>query len=117
MPPGYRAIVADNGSTDASAAIAAEWGALVVPAAPRGFGAACHAGLLAATADIVCFMDADASLDPADLPRVVSLVADAPPDAGLDTGRPIEAAADRIGADGLRADPVDAAHTAAARTD
>ena len=45
MPAGYRAIVADNGSTDPSAAIAAEWGALVVPAAPRGFGAAAHAGL------------------------------------------------------------------------
>src|SRR5690349_9348075 len=74
MPPGYRAIVADNGSTDASAAIAAEWGALVVPAAPRGFGAAAHAGLLAATDDVVCFMDADGSLDPRQLPRVAEPV-------------------------------------------
>jgi glycosyltransferase involved in cell wall biosynthesis len=40
----------------------------------RGFGAACHAGLLAATGDLVCFMDADASLDPAQLPRVTELV-------------------------------------------
>lgn len=30
----------------------------------RGFGAACHAGLSAATADVVCFCDCDASLDP-----------------------------------------------------
>jgi len=37
----------------------------------RAFGAACAAGLLAATADVVCFLDADASLDPAQLPRVV----------------------------------------------
>ena len=32
--------------------------------APPGFGAACFAGLVAATAGVVCFMDADGSLDP-----------------------------------------------------
>ncbi|HEV7931814.1 MAG TPA: glycosyltransferase family 2 protein [Actinomadura sp.] len=74
MPDGYRAIVADNGSTDGSAEIAAAHGAHVVHEPRRGFGAACHAGLLAATSDIVCFVDADASLDPADLPRVVNLL-------------------------------------------
>jgi glycosyltransferase involved in cell wall biosynthesis len=74
MPAGYRAIVVDNGSTDGSAEIAAVNGALVVREDRRGFGAACHAGLLAATGDIVCFMDADASLDPAELPRVVALL-------------------------------------------
>ena len=36
----------------------------------RGFGSACYAGLLAATHDVVCFMDCDGSLDGADLPRV-----------------------------------------------
>jgi glycosyltransferase involved in cell wall biosynthesis len=71
MPPGYRPIVADNGSSDGSADVARAAGALVVDAAVRGFGAACAAGLLAATADVVCFLDADASLDPAQLPRVV----------------------------------------------
>ena len=75
MPEGYRAIVADNGSTDGSQEIAASYGAQVVPASPRGFGAACHAGLLAATSDIVCFMDADSSLDPQQLPRVVAALA------------------------------------------
>ncbi len=75
MPNGYRPIVADNGSTDGSAAVAASYGARVVYVAQRGFGAACHAGLLAASSDIVCVMDADASFDPGDLPRVTDPVA------------------------------------------
>jgi glycosyltransferase involved in cell wall biosynthesis len=74
MPAGYRPIVVDNGSTDASAAVAAEFEALVVSEPRRGFGAACFAGLLAAEADVVCFMDCDGSLDPADLPGVVALL-------------------------------------------
>lgn len=72
LPPGYRAIVADNGSTDGSRSVAQSLGARVVDARPKGFGAACHAGLLAATDDIVCFLDADGSLDPQQLPRVVA---------------------------------------------
>ncbi|HEY2715177.1 MAG TPA: glycosyltransferase family 2 protein [Solirubrobacterales bacterium] len=74
MPHGYRPIVVDNGSTDGSAAIAAERGALVVCEPRRGFGAACWAGLGAADAEVVCFMDCDGSLDPADLPTVVGLL-------------------------------------------
>jgi glycosyltransferase involved in cell wall biosynthesis len=77
MPGGYRPIVVDNGSTDGSGDVAAACGAKVVHEPRRGFGAACHAGLLAATGDIVCFMDADASLDPAELPNVVALLRDA----------------------------------------
>ncbi|MEV4257591.1 glycosyltransferase family 2 protein [Spirillospora sp. NPDC049652] len=72
MPSGYVPIVVDNGSTDASAEIAARHGARVVHAPRRGFGEACHTGLLAATAETVCFMDADASLDPRDLPLLVT---------------------------------------------
>ena len=74
MPAAFHPIVADNGSTDASASIAVEHGATVVRVPQRGFGAACHAGLVAATSDIVCFMDADASLDPGDLPQVADPV-------------------------------------------
>jgi glycosyltransferase involved in cell wall biosynthesis len=74
MPAGYRPIVVDNGSSDASAVIAEEFGSEVVREPRRGFGAACFAGLLAAEAEVVCFMDCDGSLDPADLPQVVALL-------------------------------------------
>ena len=74
MPPGFRAVVVDNGSSDGSPEVALAHGATVVEAAQRGFGAACHAGLLAATSPVVCFMDADATLDPQQLPRVAGPV-------------------------------------------
>ncbi len=74
MPAGYRAIVVDNGSTDSTADIAAEMGATVVHEPTRGFGSACWAGLQAATDEIVCFMDCDASLDPVALPFVAGFV-------------------------------------------
>lgn len=74
MPAGYRAIVVDNGSNDGSDAIAAAAGAIVVREGRRGFGAACWAGLTAADADVVCFMDGDGSLDPAHLPLVAGPV-------------------------------------------
>jgi len=74
MAPGYHPIVVDNGSRDGSAQIAAQLGAQVVHEPRRGFGSACFAGLRAATDPVVCFMDADASLDPRDLPRVAAAV-------------------------------------------
>jgi hypothetical protein len=74
LPAGYRAIVVDNGSSDGSAEIASRLGAHVVHEPRRGFGAACHAGLLAASADVVCFCDCDGSLDLAELPLVAGPV-------------------------------------------
>ena len=74
LPPGYRAIVVDNGSSDGSPEVAASLGAKVIHEPRRGYGAAVHAGLEAATADMVCFADADGSLDLADLPQLVSAV-------------------------------------------
>ncbi|HEY6695207.1 MAG TPA: glycosyltransferase family 2 protein [Solirubrobacteraceae bacterium] len=75
MPAGYEPIVVDNGSRDGSGALAERLGARIVREHARGFGAACFAGLLAAHADVVCFMDCDASLDPRDLPLVAEPVA------------------------------------------
>jgi glycosyltransferase involved in cell wall biosynthesis len=68
MPAGFRPVVVDNGSTDGSGELARSLGATVVTEAVPGFGAAAHAGLLAARSDLVCFCDCDASLDPRQLP-------------------------------------------------
>lgn len=72
IPPDVHPIVVDNGSTDATASVARALGAEVVVEPQRGFGAACFAGLQAASSDIVCFMDCDGSLDGAELPRVTA---------------------------------------------
>ena len=76
MPVGYRPIVADNDSSDGSAMVAQHHGARVVQARPRGFGAACQAGLDAADHEdgLICFLDADGSFDPEQLPRVAGPV-------------------------------------------
>ena len=72
IPEGARAIVVDNGSTDGSGALARRLGATVVESPTRGYGAACHTGLLAATAPYVAFCDCDGSLDPRDVLRLAA---------------------------------------------
>lgn len=74
MPAGYRPIVVDNGSTDGSPEVAAAHGATVVHEPRKGYGAAVHTGLLHAGSEIVCFLDADGSLEPAALVALVSAV-------------------------------------------
>ncbi|MEZ4460353.1 MAG: glycosyltransferase family 2 protein [bacterium] len=84
IPTGWvrRVVVVDNGSTDRTAAVAREMGAVVVREDQRGYGQACLAGLNELAKDppeIVVFMDADFSDHPNELPRVVEpiLVGDA----------------------------------------
>ncbi len=93
IPAGYRAIVVDNGSTDGSAEVALAAGATVVTEPCRGFGAAAQAGLFAATAPLVAFCDADASLDPAELPRLVEILMTGEADLVLGRRRPTAAGA------------------------
>jgi glycosyltransferase involved in cell wall biosynthesis len=74
LPPGYRAVVVDNGSTDGTARVAAELGATVLSEPRRGYGAAVHTGLIGATGEFVAVLDADGSLDPGALPAMVALL-------------------------------------------
>lgn len=62
-------IVADNGSTDGSAEIAASLGARVVPVAAQGYGSALMGGIAAAHGRYVIMGDADCSYDFGDIPR------------------------------------------------
>ena len=64
-------VIADNGSTDGSQALAAEAGARVVPVKTRGYGAALAAGIDAAHGRYVIMGDADDSYDFANLDAFV----------------------------------------------
>ena len=67
VPPGYQALVVDNGSSDGSADLARRLGATVVHEASRGYGAAVHTGIEAATTEVVAVIDCDGSMDPGEL--------------------------------------------------
>lgn len=71
--PEAEVIVVDDGSTDATAAIAAEHGAHVINHPyPKGNGAAIKTGARAAKGDILVFMDADGQHQPQDIPRLLA---------------------------------------------
>ena len=64
-------VVVDNGSDDATAAVARAAGARVVSEPRRGYGRACLAGVLAAAdAEVIVLMDGDGSDVPEDILRV-----------------------------------------------
>lgn len=72
-------IVADNGSTDGTARVARQEGALVASEPVRGYGRNCLKGFQTACslgADIVIFMDGDGSDDPADLARMLAPISE-----------------------------------------
>lgn len=93
FPAGYRAIVVDNGSTDGTADVARSHRAIVVDEPRPGYGSAVHSGVEAATSDVVAVMDADGSLDPAELPAMVALVVEGRADLVMGRRRPTSAAA------------------------
>jgi len=70
-------IVCDNASTDTTAQVAKDAGAVVVPAPKKGYGSACLHGIAFIKSqmqkpDIVVFIDGDYSDYPAQLPEVVA---------------------------------------------
>ncbi len=75
-PPVRRVVVADNNSTDDTARVGRDGGAVVVPAPIPGYGSACLAALDHVRRhdppDVVVFIDADYSDHPEELPRVVA---------------------------------------------
>jgi glycosyltransferase involved in cell wall biosynthesis len=89
VPAGFAVVVVDNGSSDDTAEVARRWGATVVHEPRAGYGAAVHAGLLAATGDHVAFMDGDGSFDPDDLLALLDDVRSARADLAVGRRRPV----------------------------
>jgi dolichol-phosphate mannosyltransferase len=67
-------IVMDGHSSDDTARVARDGGAAVYTDPGRGKGAAIRDSLNRTTAEVIVFMDADGSHDPADIPRLASVV-------------------------------------------
>jgi molybdopterin-guanine dinucleotide biosynthesis protein A len=89
LPAGFRAIVVDNGSRDGSAEIARSLGAFVVHEPRRGYGAAVHAGLLAADAEYVAMMDCDGSMAAGDIVQLLAHLVDGRADLVCGRRRPV----------------------------
>ena len=89
VPDLFSVIVVDNGSSDGTPEVARSLGARVVTEPVPGYGAAVHAGLLAAERDLVAVMDGDGSFDPADLLPLLTDVQDGRADLAVGRRRPV----------------------------
>ncbi len=73
--PDAEVLVVNDGSSDATATVAADAGARVVSHPySKGNGAAIKTGARAAGGDVIVFMDADGQHDPADIHRLLALI-------------------------------------------
>jgi dolichol-phosphate mannosyltransferase len=89
----FEAIFVNDGSTDATphriAAMRAEfpWLREIRHAWPCGQSAALRSGVMAARAPVICTLDGDGQNPPAEIPKLVPLLLDAPPGLGLVAGQ------------------------------
>ena len=70
LPYAHRVLVMDGRSSDGTAEVARDAGAVVYTDEGRGKGAAIRQSITLASCDVLVFMDADGSHDPADIPRL-----------------------------------------------
>ena len=89
VPREMAVIVVDNGSTDETAEVARRLGARVLVEPVPGYGAAVHAGVLAARGEYVAVMDGDCSFDPADLLPLLADVCSGRADLAVGRRRPV----------------------------
>lgn len=89
VPAEFAVIVVDNGSRDGTAEVARRHGATVVTEPRPGYGAAVHAGLVAATRPHVAFVDGDGSVDPAELLALLEDVRSGRADLAVGRRRPV----------------------------
>ena len=89
VPEGFRPIVVDNGSSDGTAEVAGRLGATVVEEPRPGYGAAVHAGVLAASATYVAVVDGDDSMDLGELTALLAAVRDGGVSMAVGRRRPI----------------------------
>jgi glycosyltransferase involved in cell wall biosynthesis len=90
VPREFSVIVVDNGSTDGTAEVARRCGATVVEESVPGYGAAVHAGIVAATHDYVAVMDGDGSFDPDELLPMLADVREGRADMAVGRRRPVQ---------------------------
>lgn len=71
----HEVIVANNGSTDQTAAIATDAGATVIDVPKRGYGRACWEAAKISTADVFLYVDGDGAAEPLEARSIIELLA------------------------------------------
>ncbi len=75
LPLVFEVVVADNGSTDATAVVARAAGARVLHVPLPGYGNACWQAVQASCGDVLLFVDGDGAADPQDAPILLAALA------------------------------------------